>query len=249
MLLKLLFLCLLLVAPARGEEPSAAALLDQVIKEPGAWNQMCDIPRPKDLSRFPSRGIIRDWVWYWVGPDQFRTLRAQREGVVTEIGRRLDADRALHVAWAGQELSPSPREIPSLPLEIYLVTLVDLNGVEALPALLRLEKGLDGMALYKASITGKLNASRSKEVEYFEPREGISKKYRVPDRMYAAYLIHEQVLSTITALLANETKAQFPEKLAYDQATRDDIIARAETLAKQSHFLGAAAMDPNPRHR
>jgi hypothetical protein len=210
------FLGLCLLLPVWGE---GGKLLDEVVKNPGYWSQMCMLPRSRPLSELPLYGYSRSWSETRISPDNFRRLRAERGQVLREIERRL------------QNLARHPGADESDPLDSYLVVLLDLNGVEALPGLLELERALDVRAAYRV-----------------HPDLLDSKKVlRLPR--------HVQVLSTITAILTNEAAPgldSLGKESRYDQAHRDQIVHLAEAFLRQvppGRFRGKAAMSPKPEFR
>lgn len=208
-------LCLLLPSWAEGGK-----LLDEVLKNPGYWRQMCMLPPSRPLSDLPINGYLRSWSETRISPDNFKRLRAQRAQVLAEIERRL------------LSLAKHPgNDSDSSPLDSYLMVLLDLNGVEALPSLLKLEKALDAQAAYR-----------------IHPELLDSQKAPRLSR-------HVQLLSTITALLTNEA-APGLERLGkegrYDQEHRDQIVHVAEAFLRQvplARFRGKAAMSAEPEFR
>lgn len=116
----------LLIVSAWAEPGSK--ILDDVLAKPGYWTQMCSArvmlaPReaagnfPTHVPSLPLFGYER-WTESKISADNFRRLRHQRSEVIAEIVSRL-------AVKARQE---------------YWMILLDLNGIEALPALLRFEK-------------------------------------------------------------------------------------------------------------
>lgn len=181
---------------------------------------MCMLPPSRPLSDLPINGYLRSWSETRISPDNFKRLRAQRAQVLAEIERRL------------LSLAKHPgNDSDSSPLDSYLMVLLDLNGVEALPSLLKLEKALDAQAAYR-----------------IHPELLDSQKAPRLSR-------HVQLLSTITALLTNEA-APGLERLGkegrYDQEHRDQIVHVAEAFLRQvplARFRGKAAMSAEPEFR
>lgn len=168
-------------------------LVHQVLWKPGFDSQNCRGPIYLNGREIPINGYHRVWADTSVSPQNFLKLRSQRREVVHEVARRLDG---LNVQQCLQRFYHG---------EVLLMIVLDLNGVEDLSALLRLEKGFDEVAPYRRG----------------QP---------LPAKV-TAYSPHVQVLSVITAILHNE---RYPgiEKLGkavpYDRAHRDRIIALAE---------------------
>ena len=212
------------VAYTRSSKPiPPGKLLDQVLVEPGFYNQMCSSPRLKPPRELPLYGDYRrDWSLFYISSENFERLRDARYPVLQEIARRLP--QALKTAPPARTEKYSFRtETPEQVLEVYLCILLDLNGVEALPALLQLEQGLNAASPY----------AKNK-----------------PSRRYST---HVQVLSVITAILANEQATPQPEsKTTYDKKHRDQIIGSARNYlaqVKPTQFRAAAAMPLETTYR
>lgn len=102
---------------------AGATALEEVLEKPGIFSQMCMLMPPKPKGALPLFGYRRDWAMARISVENFRRLRSERPKVVAEAGRLLDSAE-------GDQL------------ELCLMVLLDLNGVEAMPSLLRLEKRL-----------------------------------------------------------------------------------------------------------
>ena len=228
--LKALFLHLLLVCPTVAKEQTVGALLNEVIAEPGSWVQMCSIVRPNSPEKLPIGGFFRNWTEVKISEQNFLRLRARRTEVVSEIGKRLIAITPGTVKQARKEaevFSGKKYELKvSNNLELYLVMLQDLNGVEALEELLALEAEVNKVGCYDS-----IKSSGSGVIWY-------------PS--------HVQILSTITALLNNEQPHlldKLPEPATYDKATRDTIARLARQFlktTKPADYRGPKGMSPAP---
>lgn len=209
----------------RGDAAFIKKLVDNVLQDPGAWNQMCSFPGPKPSGRLPLFGDYRrDWAPSFVSGDKFERLRDGRGAVLREIALRLPS-----VLTTSRPKTPENKrsfiasaESPSDVLEVYLAILLDLNGVEALSALLELEQSLDAASPYPTPAK--------------------------PGKTSSRYSDHVQVLSVITAILANENVAAV-QKLgpttSYDQIHRNLIIEMARDFLKRTkpeQFRAAAGM-------
>ena len=131
-------LAILLAMSAWGEP--GGKLLDEVLARPGFWMQSCSarvLPSPRTIDgkarKIPTYvpplalfGYDR-WSESKISADNFLRLRARRTEIIQEIARRLQA-------------GASPRQE-------YWMILLDLNGIEALPALLGFEKQFKVMEL------------------------------------------------------------------------------------------------------
>lgn len=173
---RILFALLLVTAPVLARRPAtpAVAMLDQILHDPGAWDQMCSGPDPKPINWLPLYGFRRNWNWFYISEENFERLRQHREAVVQELNLRILASMAAAVQRAESARRGEQSGWRGSPLETYLAIVEDLNGVENLPALLHLEEALNRVPLYGLS---------SRSAEAFE---------------------HPQVLSVITLILHNE---------------------------------------------
>ena len=97
--------------------------MEEVLAKPGFFSQMCLLVPAKSKAELPLFGFRRDWAQTRISVENFRRLRGERAEVVKEAARALESAK-------GERL------------ELCLMVLLDLNGIEALPALLRLEKRL-----------------------------------------------------------------------------------------------------------
>lgn len=134
------------VLATHGGTP-AASELDDVIRNPGNWNQMCGMPPPIP-SEVPLHlyGLIAT-RYFTVSDANMARLRRDREAVAQEIVRRLhkmDVPRSPgpSAQRAGfQDSGQDPEGFSGLLEQIIL----ELPAPEALPELLRLEDKLDGL--------------------------------------------------------------------------------------------------------
>jgi len=223
-------LALFLLHPVWAE---GGKLLDEVVANPGYWSQMCSLYPMPGLRELPLFGFQRYWAEARISPANFQRLRADRTEVLAEISRRLESSAAMGRApdaW-----------------ETYLLVLWDLNGVEALPALLKWEETLDATALYRTNPSlletglGRWPRDEAKAAELFSISNGCWR--------------HARVLSIITVLLAQEEAPglqRLGKEARYDQAHRDLIVQLAQDflrLVPAREHRGAAAMSEEPAFR
>lgn len=193
-------------------------LIDNVVKNPGYFSQNCSGPSPRPFKTMPLYGYRRDWSDSKISPTNFEKLRAQRLEVTHQLAREIDA---LNVKKSLQDFSRG---------EMLLVMVQDLNGVEDLSALLRLESEFDKVAYYR------------------------QKNFKIPNQAYGLSP-HVQVLSTITAILKNEKAKgldQLGDKAVYDQATRNRIVNLAKNFVdhvEPQNYRRGAAMAARPETR
>ncbi|MBN9414136.1 MAG: hypothetical protein J0I12_01800 [Candidatus Eremiobacteraeota bacterium] len=201
---------------AAAEPPKQ--LIDNVMKNPGFFSQNCSGPRPRPFKTMPLYGYKRDWSDSKIAAVNFEKLRAQRLEVTHQVAREIDA---LNVKKSLQDFSRG---------EMLLVMVLDLNGVEDLSALLRLESEFDKVAYYR------------------------QKNFQMPKQIYGLNP-HVQVLSVITAILKNEQAEgldQLDQNPVYDQATRDRIVRLAKSFVDRvdpKNYRRGAAMSARPENR
>lgn len=201
---------------AASDREAAAKLVDAVLKEPGVWSQMCSLVHNKPPRELPLFGFRRDWSSTRVSEQNAQTLRDNRNPVLDVIAERL-YQLSLQISRPEFKLAPRAEE-----LEIYLMAVMDLNGVEVLPQLLNLEQSLHQRANYTDQ-----NSSWG----------------------HGAYSPHVQVLSAITSILAAE-RWEAARSLGlsvddYSPTTRRRIVTMARNLLNQTppdKFQGAAGM-------
>lgn len=218
-----------LLGPAWADGKST---LDQVLKNPGVWNQMCSPGEPKPWSELPFPGYHRSWTDQPLSPQNVQKLRADRARVLKSISAKLDQITPALVKNESDELADRPPGGEAAAkvdqtLELCCMALLDLNGSEDLPALLRLESALAQKAKYAAP--------RWKNPEY-----------------HFTYLRHVQVLATMGGLLHNEGSAgvsgmKSPSTLT--RAARNRIVEAARRQVASGHYKGVAAMPANPDYR
>ena len=207
-------LCML-VAPAFAE--TAKELIEKVTKIPGYDNQNCRGPGPKrPRDRLPLFGYNRPWADEIISPENFQKLRAQRKQVLQELAIQLDA---INVQKSAKDFNKG---------QSIMKIKRDLNGVEALAALLRLEKAFAQGASYS--------------------EKGMAKAEE-------PYPAHVQILSTITAVLQQERAAgldQLGKTATYDRKHRDLIVKLAENFQRNvdpSQYRREAGMAAKPLPR
>ncbi|MCA9790412.1 MAG: hypothetical protein KC910_01400 [Candidatus Eremiobacteraeota bacterium] len=241
-MVKRISLLMLLLSWAAVAEPSPKDVLEAVLKDPGGYSQMCAMPEPKPRTELPLFGYKRDWRDSWITVENFRKLRAQRVGVVKEVARRLENSLPGLVKKAQAEairLKTGKGQTSSQPnLELEYMVLLDLNGVEALPALMHLERKLNEVAIY--NLPAKKLEAPDDPPDFYGP---------------GGYLDHVQVLSVISAILRSEQARgidQLKEPARYDRQHRDQIVALAnrflETTRPENYRAGKAmAKEPTIR--
>ncbi len=216
-----LLLVLLFSAAAYAQTP-AAQLVNNVLKNPGYFNQNCNIPPPLPDKQLPLYGYRRSWSDSKISAENFTKLRAERSEVVKALAVQLDAINVANFV-GDSDYEARARD------ETLLMMVLDLNAVETLAALLRLEKSLDKVAYYRSG------------------KSAPPKDYRLPP--------HAQVLSVITAILKNENAAgvdKLGPKASYDKATRDRIVALADQFERNvdpSRWKRGKAMSARPEAR
>lgn len=210
-------LLLLLAVLGAAFATTPAELIDNIVKNPGYFSQNCRGPAQFPADELPLFGYRRSWSDVKISPENFLKLRAQRRDVLREIAVQLDA---MNVERSRSDFSRG---------EMLLMMIQDLNGVEALAALVRLEKAFDKVAWYRTGGPA-------------------------PAGTRSAYPAHVQVLSTISAILKNENAAGGLGKVKarYDQSSRDQIVGLADKFldgVDPSAWRRGAAMSEKPDYR
>jgi len=198
-------------APPSEEQLRPGELLDNIVAAPGPWEQMCGAF--VFMQRLiPMFGYERQSLRY-ISAENFQRLRAQRDAVVLEIRERLidlAPGESANLRTGVERLAAAVENGPlatldklhaelgeyevlnaDSTLDQYLVMLLDLNGVEALPGLVKLEAALDNTALYRNALLWK--ALQEEEVP-------SSWQWTANNIVQT----HARVLSVITALLRSE---------------------------------------------
>jgi len=201
-------------------DSEAGRLLNEILAKPGQWNQMCSILPPPAPDRVPLFGYLRNPLNF-ITTENFERLRAQRKAVLTEIDCRLTETSASEAQKAAQYYAAHPETLQPLPrpvsfLDEYLVILLDLQGTEALPGLLRMEAALNDFAPYVKDAAN-WNAFLERSPEDKPSLEIV----RYPE-------MHPKVLSVITALMLGEHHETFTKSKLYERYIADYAKVRTE---------------------
>ena len=211
---------------------SAWGIIEDVLRQPGAFDQMCTI---NHWGAFPAYGVARRGRW--ITPENFQKLRSERASVVAElvrllkqyrpeplrmhsIGTLLVAPVPMVVVGEGHVTSPAlaPRN-PDL-----LMMLVDLNAVEGLEELLRLESSIHAQSIKLASAAaGSPNSSE----------------------LFSTVSYHRDLLGVIAAILRQE---KYP--LLLESEVELEFRRTLEKRAKAEGFSAASVelpLTPNQR--
>lgn len=134
--------------PLHAEKPTAEALLDAAINNPGTWSQMCDIQFVPRKTPLPLYGLVLD-TEFQLTPVTLAQLRARRDEMIPVLVQRLKAiDFAKAPVPAEMKLDSNTENLISTGLDphhlsqLLLHIIIDLNAAECLPELLRLESDI-----------------------------------------------------------------------------------------------------------
>lgn len=231
-----------------ADESDAAKLVDEILVNPGFFDQMCAIhvgPQPEWFSGY---GFDRGGMAFVkISVENFERLRKVRAEALSVLANRLReaapeaealqrefSQGVLTGEWpkfqvvvpvAEDSGNVGDQPVPAHPLtvegpflyapgniEIFFAMVLDLNGVEILPELLRLEELLDAEAPYKIAPSQWDRMARS-------PRdsEDRAKFDRGP-------VTHHHCLTVICSILANEGYKPFMDAFLpnFDSATRGE---------------------------
>jgi hypothetical protein len=197
---------------AAEKHPSADALIDHVIRQPGTFDQMCD-PAPVMDPHVPlplfSLLLNRE---VHVTPENLAKLSARRPEVVAALKARLASldlrkqvpnapefkiknEETMEVADSGVH----PRQISSLLFEI----IVGLDAVETLPELLSLEEQLRGL-LAAADANAKVSPPPIRlDADLTEPPAG-GKLSRRDEQLEKGRIVQRELLSVMLQLLRRQ---------------------------------------------
>jgi hypothetical protein len=204
-----------------------AGLLDEVIREPGMWNQMCAMPRPLEFDvPLPMYGLAAPRNLFLSTANRDR-LRAQRAVVVADIVKllnRMDLSKATNgvrvvampingdtnqMTLMGVVVKPSsftesnqdPEQLTGTLLDIIL----QLDVVEALPGLSRVEAALNE----RLGAAAKDGGASLPELDLDSPvtfsgRRLNNDTERLRMREFPARVYQREILSVMAALLRHE---------------------------------------------
>ena len=196
--------------------PSGSELLDDIIAKPGNWNQMCgggapiaaDVPLPL-YSGLATR-------YFFISDANRDRLRARRDDVAPEIVRRLHefafsseipkpaaaADRSFSLSESGQ----NPNELSGLMLDV----IGEVDTVEALPELLRLEDDLNtrlaAARIGDASDVPLVKLDGDSSLVINNPNDS-AKAAQINTKVFEARIFQREILSTMAVLLRHKSFA------------------------------------------
>lgn len=206
-------------------DPGAAQLLDQTIHSPGSWNQMCAIPPPLPFNvPLPLYSLAVE-RFSTLTPENVSQLQAQRAEVVQEITTRLHnldlSKRAPQTTGSSpQNSGQDPYALSGLLLQI----IIDLNAVETLPELLRLESDLNRQ-IERANDNPYAtlpNLDLDSPVAWQE-MDALHPPTDHERQLFAARVYHRELLSVIATLLRHEK---------FEPLLKSDIEARYSEFLK-----------------
>lgn len=235
-------------------DPGAAKLLDQTIRNPGYWSQMCSIPPPLPFDvPLPLYSLAVE-RFSTLTPENVSRLQAQRAEVVREIIARLhNLDLSRRAPQTTGYSSPQnsgqdPYALSGLLLQI----IIDLNAVETLPELLRLESDLS-QRIERANDNPYAtlpDLDLDSPVIWQEMDALHPTPTRHEQQLFAARVYHRELLSVMATLLRHEKfepllksdiEARYTEFLKHDK----DSQASPALGNNRNHYL---AYTPELRH-
>jgi hypothetical protein len=259
-----------------------ASLLDEVIRKPGMWNQMCAMPLPLEFDvPLPMYGLAtpRNFFLSTANRDQ---LRAQRAVVVADIAKLLNrmdlskttnGDRLVAMAINGDtnqailvsapkpfsftDSNQDPEQLTGTLLDIIL----QLDVVEALPGLLRVEADLNERLVAAAKDSG----ASLPELDLDSPVTSVGDRSNTDAtrrrmREFPVRVYQREMLSVMAALLRHERyqplldsdlEAKYFEHLK--QGAGDQQLARIHSAADipsgQEGWIGFDPIHGVPFHK
>jgi hypothetical protein len=218
-------------------KPSAAKLLDEIILEPGHWSQMCATPSPIPFDvPIPLDSLLAP-RFFSISQKNFERLQERRDDVVPEIVRRLgridlsQVPNAKAKSFSATESHQDPSQLTGLMLSIIL----ELDAVEALPELLRLENELNSR-LEAAALDKR---SSLPDLDLDSPILWAAMDQSAPPtleqlRLFATRIFQRELLSVMATLLRHR---QFQPFL------RSDFEAKYQAYLKQKAAAGDSGVD------
>jgi hypothetical protein len=200
-------LALVLLDDSEALAASAAKLLDEVIRTPGQWSQMCASPPPLPFDVPLPLYALATPRYFSLSQANAARLLKRRDDVVPEIVARLSKFDFSMVkpgpaSFSTLEFRQDPNHLSGLMLQIIL----ELKAVETLPQLLRLEANLNQRL--EAALT---NPSGLPSLDLNSPVTWQSDSgARFTDgseeqrRVFAGRVLQRETLSVIAALLRQE---------------------------------------------
>jgi len=185
-----------------------ASLLEEVIRKPGMWNQMCSIPGPLAFDvPLPMYGLAtpRNFYLSEANLDRLRGQRAAVSADIVKLLNRMDLSKATNGpgTFSMTGSNQDPEQLSGTLLDIIL----RLNAVEALPGLLRLEadlnQGLAAATSDPASVPDlDLDSPVMETISYKDDlKDAQSPRHR---REFAARIYQREILSVLAALLRHQ---------------------------------------------
>jgi hypothetical protein len=203
----LILLITLAAALPASAETSAGKLLNEIIRDPGHWSQMCvaSPPIPFDVP-FPFYSLATP-RYFSLSQENVARLQKARAQVVPEIVRRMgkiDLSRPAKQkkdSFSTTDSDQDPNHLTGLLLDIIL----ELNAVETLPELLRLEADLN----FRLKTAEKDGGASLPVLDAAGPVrmtgvDSASKSFSQRERTFVSRIFQRELLSVMAALLRQE---------------------------------------------
>jgi len=201
----LLLITLAATFPASADT-SAGKLINEIIREPGHWSQMCSMPPaiPFDVP-LPYYSLVTP-RYFSLSEENVARLQKARAQVVPEIVLRIgkiDLSRPPKQqkdSFSTTDSNQDPNHLSGLLLEIIL----KLNAVETLPELLRLEAELDVRLSTADKDGGRSLPALEVGGPAFMTEVQHAKTSSRQQRMFVSRIYQRELLSVMAALLRDE---------------------------------------------
>ena len=201
-------LAMLVVAFPVAAAPSASELLDEAIRTPGGWSQMCAMPAPIPFDvplPFYSQAAPR---YFWLSEQEGAKLKKRRAEVAPEIVARLHAiDLSKPPTQKDSQWSPTnSRQDPRYLSGVLFDIIFRLDVVEALPELLRLEADLHQRLeqAAKDSNASLPNLDLDSPITWEGEFTAGAKPTPQQVKVFTARIFQREMLSLMAALLRSE---------------------------------------------
>lgn len=230
-----------------------ASLLEEVIRQPGVWNQMCSGPRALEFDvPLPMYGLAatRNFFLSQQNLDRLEAERAAVGADIVNLLNRMDLAKATIRAPSASlmDANQDPEQLNGTLLDIIL----QMNMVEAMPGLLRVEEDLNQrLAAAKTNEAALPPLDLGGPVMFSGVNPATVKEDFSPRRMreFTARVYQREILSVMAALLRHERyqplldsnlEAKYFEHLKQEAA--DAQLARfhsaAEIPSEQKAWIG-----------
>ena len=260
-------LCLMLSAPSRAQD--GGALIAEVMKRPGSWDQMCGLPRPIPFDvpvPLVSDGLVRRY--FSLGNKEAARLREARPAVVAALVQKLTQMDFAKPPEVQKEIAKNQDAVllanlnPDWLNAVHLQIIANLNAVETLPQLLRLEDQLATLltAAEKDSKAPLPPLDLDSPVSFYKRGSGRepdpdskywdSPAYKRERAVFVCRVMQRELLGTISLLLMNERWPAAVDRFSVEtKKAREAAVADAKAAINKAKARLEAKPDAEETER